>query len=178
MNVIDLPLDITEVANTQFPGIEGLPTTSTVGDDEAPYRCVVCSTPLTYGGKGRPPTRCDEHKRQLTGGTRRTSDSTKGGKVSLRVIEEQIADLYKHAGLLMMLKWPDDAMEIVNHSDKMAHSWIVYAEANPKFRKYLEKMVDSVGVGTILIAHLPVIMAIAANHDYFRKPKDTNIVHG
>ncbi len=37
--------------------------------DSTDLSCEVCGTPITYAGRGRKPTRCDEHKRSKTSGT-------------------------------------------------------------------------------------------------------------
>lgn len=55
-----------------------LPPDDLEGDTRAPdieppsqseFRCLTCNKPLTYGGRGRKPMYCDEHKKSKPGGT-------------------------------------------------------------------------------------------------------------
>ena len=53
-----------------------------IPQDEPPttqdlYSCVVCGTPLTYGGRGRKPKYCDDHKRASAPSTRRAKPNEK-----------------------------------------------------------------------------------------------------
>lgn len=80
-------------ANTEFTNPDEV--SHFVSSDASPYRCEVCSAPLVYGGKGRPPVRCSEHKRNKstpTGGTKTSSGS-------MKALEAALADTYRALAL-------------------------------------------------------------------------------
>ena len=126
---------------------------SYVVDDASPYRCIECGEPLTYGGRGRKPKFCELHKRGSTSSTPKTSPS-------LKAAEESIAQLYTVLGMGLMMVRPTAAIHVVSNADKLAHSWIIAAETNPKLRKRVIAMAEKAGIGIVLIAHASVIGAI------------------
>lgn len=44
------------------------------------YTCDECGKPLSYGGRGRPPTKCDEHKRAGSSGRSSAPSGNRGSK--------------------------------------------------------------------------------------------------
>lgn len=127
--------------------------------DEAPYRCEVCGTSLTYGGRGRKPRFCDEHKRNgKPAGTRSSSGS-------MAALERQLGDLYRSLGMGVTMVDPESGFEIVGAADKLAHSWIVLAETNPKVKRFLVKLTTGSGVGAVIFAHGAVLLPILQRHD-------------
>ncbi|HEY6018781.1 MAG TPA: hypothetical protein VIY48_02495 [Candidatus Paceibacterota bacterium] len=64
--------DVLEIGTVPIPDADLPPDLPPeTGSD---LRCQVCGTELVYGGRGRKPTRCDEHKKQ-SGGNKRQSQS-------------------------------------------------------------------------------------------------------
>lgn len=141
--------------------------------DEAPnlkaaatpeYACEVCGKELIYGGRGRKPTRCDEHKRnagKTTGGNGGTS------KGQVKLIEESLTQCYLMVGLGLSAvpKCALDGQLVASNAAMMAHSWAQMAETDPKLRKALMKLISAAGWGTVIAAHLPVVLGIMGNHN-------------
>lgn len=123
-------------------------------DDDAPFRCEVCAIPLEYSGRGRHPKRCSEHKTSK-------SSSSIGAKGNLKALEPMLADTYR--GMAMLVSMADElaGMEIAHSADKLAHSWIVLAETDPKVAKFLKRATTGTGWGGVMMAHLMVALPIA-----------------
>lgn len=149
-------MTVNEEPNDTF--VQGIPTDTF---DDAPLRCQVCGVALIYGGRGRKPKFCSEHKK----GSSNSSGSpiSRGG--TLKALENSLTEMYMALGTGVTLVSAPDGFVIVNHAEKMAHSWIVLAENNPKVRKFLMKLTTGSGTGAVLIAHGAVALAIMANHD-------------
>lgn len=131
-----------------------------ISNDEAPYRCEVCGTSLTYGGRGRKPRFCAEHKK---GGT--TTSNGKKATANMVVLENNIADLYRGLGMGLSFVDPESGMEVAGAADKLAASWITLAESNPKVKKFLIKLTTGSGVGAVVLAHGTVAYPILKRHD-------------
>lgn len=133
-----------------------------VTDDEAPDRCKVCGTGLTYGGRGPRPKYCAEHRRG-TGRTRRVSDEDKEPvwKGKLRTaVAGNIAGL----GLLVSAFNQYDGIAIVAGSDRLGASLVDVAETNPKVRKGLEAFVKGNAWAGVAMAAAAIAIPILANH--------------
>lgn len=128
--------------------------------DTAPYRCEICLSPLSYGGRGRPPTRCDEHRRQKA-----KTNAPKSPSGSMRGVEEGLRELYTFIGMGVSMVDPIDGMTIASQADKLAHSWILAAESNPKLKKTLIKLTQGSGIGAVVIAHAMVAYPILEHHN-------------
>lgn len=129
-------------------------------NDASPYRCAVCGIGLYYGGKGRPPTRCADHKKG--------SATASGGKrqaPNLKALEDSLTQLYMGLGFGITMVNSDDGMVVVNHAEKLAASWMPLAASNAKVRKFLQKLTTGTGAGAVVTAHAMVCVAIAANHN-------------
>lgn len=131
-----------------------------ISADDAPYRCEVCGTSLEYGGRGRKPRFCAEHKK---GASKSASGSGKA-TASMQVLENNLADIYRGLGMGVSLVDPVSGMEIASAADKLAHSWITLAESNPKVKKFLIKLTTGSGVGAVVIAHGTVAYPILARN--------------
>lgn len=80
-------------------------------------------------------------------------------------LETAIADMYRGIGMGLTFVDPFDGMTIAEGSDKLAHSWIVLAESNPKMKAFLVKLATGGGWGAVIIAHAMVAYPILAHHD-------------
>jgi hypothetical protein len=130
--------------------------------DAAPYRCEVCGMALHYGGRGRPPVRCDEHKKQRASSN--GSNPKRPSGVGMKVLEEQLADMYRFVGMGLSMVDQFDGMTIAASADNLAHSWVVAAETNPKLKKFLIKLTTGTGVGGVILAHALVAFPIMEHH--------------
>jgi hypothetical protein len=131
-----------------------------VSNDEAPYRCEICGTSLTYSGRGRKPKFCSEHRK---GGT--TTSNGRKATANMAVLENNIADLYRGLGMGLSFVDPISGMEVAGSADKLAASWITLAESNPKVKKFLIRITTGTGVGAVVIAHATVAYPILKRND-------------
>lgn len=122
--------------------------------DEAPYRCETCGTALHYGGRGRKPRFCDEHKK---GGASKSP-------ASLKALEASLTEMYMGLGFGVTMLDQYDGQTITASAESLAHSWIVLAEANPKVKKFLQKLTTGGGAGAVIIAHAMVGVPILMHH--------------
>lgn len=125
--------------------------------DDAPYRCEVCGTSLTYSGRGRRPKFCEDHKKGAKGTGQRPAN--------MKALENSLADIYRGLGMGLNFIDPISGMEVANSADALAHSWIILAESNPKVKKFLLKITTGGGVGAVILAHGMVAIPILARHD-------------
>jgi len=134
-------------------------TTEPATSDE--LSCVVCAAPLFYGGRGRKPKYCDDHKpiRTATG-------TGKGSAKNIDVLIAQMTDLYltMSAGLSFIPAAQADGMIIAVEANRLAESWRPLILRDPKIRQFWEKVCTGGGWGTVLMAHGMIAMAIANNH--------------
>lgn len=135
-----------------------------VSSDDSPYRCEVCAAPLVYGGKGRPPVRCSEHKRNKSSGIgKRTSSG------NMKALEAAVADMYRALAMGVTMLDTFDGMAIAQGAESLAHSWIVLAETDPKVKKFLVKVTTGSGWGAVIVAHALVALPIIEHHDMMPK---------
>lgn len=120
------------------------------------YSCIVCQTPLTYSGRGRHPKYCDVHRPTKTASGGRKS-------ASIDALVEQIATFYTMAGFGLTMYKPlqFEGMVVSSEASKLAESWRSLLESNPKVRKVWERMFTASAYGSIVTAHLAVLLPIA-----------------
>lgn len=70
---------------------DAAPTDNNGVSSDSGYACEVCGTPLTYSGRGRPPKRCDDHKKSTSSSSNASSRST--GRRASRDVEAAMAAL-------------------------------------------------------------------------------------
>lgn len=117
--------------------------------------CETCGKPLTYGGRGRKPRFCDEHKRNATA---RTGGRGKSAVVDRAIVELRV--LYGVAGKGLSY-WDRGAGELViDNSDKLAESYRLLLETNDKFRKLFADIENKAAWLPILMVHGDLIAAI------------------
>ena len=100
------------------------------------FRCLECGKPLTYGGRGRKPKYCDEHKpsRAKGTGTRRSSLDKQ-----LAQLADDFADNIRLVGMLVTPLLPVTGHVIATDADKTAQATIQLAKNNPKILLALQK---------------------------------------
>jgi hypothetical protein len=126
--------------------------------------CEVCSAPLTYGGRGRKPRFCAEHKPKASAPTGKRSNS-------VDVLIAQIVDFYAGIGTVVTLV-PGcalDGMTVAGNATKLGESWRPLIERDPKLRKFWERMLTGSGYGALAFAHIMVALPIMANHGLLPK---------
>ena len=134
----------------------------TLVDSEPLFRCEVCNTGLVYGGRGRHPRFCDEHKpgRSSTGSGKGSGRQTK----SLKAIEDSLAGVYTFVGMGVGFVDQFDGTVICDSAGNLAQSWVQLAASNDAWRKRLEKFCTGTGIGTVIFAHAMVAFPILQHH--------------
>lgn len=137
-----------------------------VSDDEAPDRCQVCGTGITYGGRGPRPKYCAEHKRAGTGsrGKRSTEDGDVKEAVWKGKLRTAVTGNIAGIGLIVTAFNQYDGVVIVGGADRLASSLVDVAETNPKVRKALEAFVKGNAWAGVAVAAAAIAVPILANH--------------
>lgn len=151
--------------------VEETPDPFRLPDDIAPpveYSCEVCGEELFYGGRGRKPKFCDEHKknRPPTSATRTTRSP------SVDRLVEQISETYRMVGTGLTFNngTSMDGMVLLESADKLGESWRTLLERDPKIRKMWEKFFTVSGYGAVLAAHAMIALPIMQNHGLIKRP--------
>lgn len=110
------------------PGDEPMPDDAPASDFE--YACQTCGVELFYGGRGRHPKFCDEHKGKTATNSKRNTGSGNLAKQAAAVLEETNALI---AGAMMLLPMPYNLMD----------TGMALAEANDAFVIKAEKALNS-----------------------------------
>lgn len=135
----------------------GLGDSTPLSMTDGQFHCETCDTVLYYGGRGRHPRFCDDHK---------PGKATSGPRVgtSMKAIEDSLVQMYGFLGMGVAMFDPFAGMTITSDAEKLAASWIVLANSNPKVKKFLQKATTGGGIGAVLIAHAMVAVPIALHH--------------
>lgn len=136
------------------------------GDDKRPH-CQVCGTLLEYGGRGRKPKFCEEHKPQShkagEGKTRRTGTG-KADREAAELATAYLVQLKKAAAYVSMVD-PYDGFVIMAASETNAQLFQGVLANNEKLRQYLSATQGSGGVVAYALSTLVTIaLPILAHH--------------
>lgn len=126
--------------------------------------CVECGTPLSYGGRGRRPKYCSEHK-PTPGNSNTTKSPRKNANIDSLVQSIETMYMTVGTGLTMLPVTQNDGMLVANSAGTLAESWRPLLERDPKVRKFWEKTFTVSGYGALMAAHLMVILPIAQAHN-------------
>jgi hypothetical protein len=75
-----------------------------------------------------------------------------------------LKDLYRMIGIGVSAIDQHCGFAIAREADALGESWEELARTSPGFRRFLEKAQKASGWGTVLTAHAPLALAIAAHH--------------
>ena len=134
-----------------------------VSKDEPVYKdqCRVagCNNPVkAYGGRGKHPTKCEEHSTRATPGA---GASDARWKTAMRsALEANGVGI----GMLVMPFNTYDGQVIIQGTPRLADACVTWAETNPKVRRALQSFLDSAGVAGVVIALGGIVVPILANH--------------
>lgn len=146
--------------------VADIPPSSPADDADTPITstdltCEVCGTPLLYGGRGRKPKFCDEHKQQSTSsGTRRRSSN--------RDVDAAMAALgsaHSSLSFLLMLMAGDAAVAWEANRPALDERNRGILEADPKLAKRLATAASKGGGPALVLSHL-IAVAPAAGIAY------------
>lgn len=77
---------------------------------------------------------------------------------------EDITAFYAMLGMGIGVRDKYCGMAIVENSSKIAEEWDKLAQTNSAVRKALRSLTKATAVGTLVAAHVPIIMAVSAHH--------------
>lgn len=80
------------------------------------------------------------------------------------VLVRPLTDIYETIGGFVLLADPVCGQAIIASASDAAKALDELARVNPKVRKVLMKMVSGGVTGKVVMAHLPIIMAVTAHH--------------
>ena len=119
--------------------------------------CPDCKTSRPKAKSGRGPGRPPKAKAD----TPPTGAPTVSGE--LRLIRDNLNGLYVQAGLLVSLAKPASGRVIVESAQSCSDAWVDLARTNPAVRRALVNMTRVSAVGAVVAAHVPIVMAVAAD---------------
>lgn len=126
------------------------------------YACEVCGTELTYGGRGRKPKRCAEHK----SGSRSSGKTVTSGTGKW---QQPLADaLTSQFAMIGLAVYPINAFDgqcILQGAPQLSSSLIGVAETNPKVRDALQKFVTAGAWAGVAAAAAAIAIPILQNHN-------------
>ena len=96
--------------------------------------CIVCGVPLEYRGSGRKPTKCDEHKRQSSGGT---GGGRKSATVELAVTNLDM--MYAFLGMMVSPVSPSAGERLTSVRPSLAAQNRMFLEGDPELARWLTK---------------------------------------
>lgn len=134
-------------------------TAPPLGDFE--YSCEVCGVELKYGGRGRKPTKCKQHK---AGSTRAVGPSTARASRWQQPLAEALNAQFVGIGLVTMAFDPFDGQIIMKGAPALSESLIRLAEANPSVRRGLEQFVTAGAWSGVAMAVASIAMPIMMHH--------------
>jgi len=88
----------------------------------------------------------------------------KGAKPRETKIKKEVQSLYTAAALAV---FPFDQFigsQIAENAENCAVAWDELARQNPQVKKMLESLIQTSAYGTIIAAHMPIIVAIATKY--------------
>lgn len=85
-------------------------------------------------------------------------------KADTNLIIESLKQAYVLVGTVTVAIHPADGFVIVRNAEDMAESWRMILDNDPKLRKRMKTMIQGSGWGTVITAHVPVVIAIMNNH--------------
>jgi hypothetical protein len=120
--------------------------------------CETCGEPLTYGGRGRKPRFCPEHRRNKSAtGTGARSGST------VALVERAVSELssaYRLASLgISKFVDPTSGSVVAEKADALAESWRPLLETNKKLRDAFAKTESAAAYLPLIAVHGDVIVA-------------------
>lgn len=157
-----------------FEAVETVPSNTLPPDYELPKSDLICKepgcfTPLEYGGRGRKPTKCAEHKKGArTPSPRKLSGrSAKSSGVDYR--PGIMGMLQLPAGVLAFagMNKPElaaDAATVTIYGPNIAEALNELAKERPEIAAVLDRVLSVGPYGMVIAAVMPMVLQILANH--------------
>lgn len=125
------------------------------------HSCEVCGIELTYGGRGRKPKRCADHKAgsRKSGGAVRSS----GGRWQ-QPLQDALTSQFVMVGMMIYPFENFDGQTIITGSPALAQSLVGVAEQSPAVRDALQKFVTAGAWSQVAAAVAQIAIPIAMHH--------------
>lgn len=158
--------------------LEDYPVTSPA--DESPmisgepeFVCLTCGTALEYGGRGRKPKYCDEHKRQRSSSTRNTIPSGNNDKLASMAVDV-LCQANALMGMGLMLgKMNKTASALADRDDAFRIQAYEALKTDPALCKMILKSGATSGKVALVISYLLLILSVApVAVDEFKERRD------
>jgi len=132
------------------------------------YSCEICGAPLEYGGRGRKPTRCEDHKRK-TAAKPRSSAPTGDVRSALAVMES----MYGAVSLGLLMVSPQSASVWGSQIESLQASNALVLAGDKALCKSICRLGERSGKAMFFSAHVmaAVPVAIALQQDFKSRPK-------
>lgn len=155
----DLELSGEQPDNEPAPGAIDLDIPS-IPQDEAPdvpeYACEECGRALEYSGRGRPPTRCDEHKKNRKRST--PASGTKRDNAIAREAADVLAQINGLIGIGLLVapapyKFPATAAKLDEVAPKFDAEVYKALQASPTLARSIARAGGVSGAAGLIIAY-------------------------
>lgn len=153
------------VLESSTDSVRDVPPPGLEPDDVGPVSedmCEVCGKPLAYSGKGRHPTRCQEHKRGAAKSGPRTQTA------SIERISLHTAMLVQTVGSLVGMVESFDGFVIQTNAEPVGKAVGNIAERDPAFRRKLEAMLARTSYAELVALGMAMMTPIAIHHGAIR----------
>jgi hypothetical protein len=98
-------------------------------------------------------------------------------KADTNLIIEALKQAYVLVGTVTVAINAPDGFVIVRNAEDMAESWRMILDNDAKLRRRMKSLIQGSGWGTVITAHVPVVIAILNNHkgsfEHLVKRRDT-----
>lgn len=156
-------LSLEDVPVRAVPHINGLPP---LIPDDAPdvsgmpeFSCETCGKELHYGGRGRKPKYCDEHKRSTT--TRSSGGTTSNEKLASAALDILVQANNLCGMGLMLMQMPRTASAIAMREDPFRVQALEALKADPALCKMILKAGATSGKAMLFMAYGMLAISIA-----------------
>lgn len=128
------------------------------------YACIECGKELRYGGRGRKPKYCDEHKKNAPKGTRTSSTGRKSSGWQKSLADSLTAQV-TGIGVAVSMFDRFDGLSIINGAENLSTSLVTVAENNDKVRRALETFVTGSTWAGVAVAVTQIAFPILMHHN-------------
>jgi hypothetical protein len=156
-------LSLEDVPVRAVPHINGLPPLT---PDDAPdisgvpeFSCETCGKELHYGGRGRKPKFCDEHKRNSS--TRSSGSTTSNEKIASAALDILVQANNLCGMGLMLMQMPQTASAIAMREDAFRVQALEALKADPALCRMILKAGATSGKAMLFMAYGMLAISIA-----------------
>lgn len=101
-------------------------------------------------------------QRKAKGETRSTPKPKKPmPSIAPSALRNGLIDFYTGAAFMLMPFQPEIAMRVAESAEKCADAWIEFSKTNPAVKRFLIGLITASAGGALLMAHMPIMIAIA-----------------